>query len=72
MLRHRRKFSGVFFFGFTGTALLTKKDDTYTLRLEQRRFDTPPVFITFASTAIVLFHNLQRFPTIKKSNIRSL
>ena len=60
MLRHRRKFSGVFFFVFTGTAL------------EQRRFDTPPVFITFASTAIVLFHNLQRFPTIKKSNIRSL
>ena len=72
MLRHRRKFSGVFFSSSQEQLCSQKKDDTYTLWLEQRRFDTPPVFITFASTAIVLFHNLQRFPTIKKSNIRSL
>ena len=45
MLGHRRKFSGVFFFVFTGTALLTKKDDTYTLWLEQRRLIRLPFLL---------------------------
>lgn len=71
MLRHRRKFSGVFF-SSSQEQLCSQKKTTHT-RCGWNKDDLIRLpFLLLASTAIVLFHNLQRFPTIKKSNIRSL